>query len=346
MIPKTAMKRLVIFLSFFASVLCFGQIDFPVHFTDVSLRINPANLGIGENYAEGARGGAFVSYKNQTSDMFGASSLRIIDAGIEQSFVNRSVSIGVNIFSGTLCKTALKDVSANFSLAYHWTISKDILGNIAHRLSFGLQAGYRNFAVNTDILTTTGMYDPKYAGGVDWSKSPLSENYNATRHIFDMAGGIYYMGAITSLVSAHVGVSVNHLTRPKTAFIAENTRTPIRTVVQMDVTWQSAEYNIAYNNKNRQILTAPEGMISISGDVLYSNQGKFHAIEAGTRFRYHFNAHYAAGILLHGRYENNNGEIIPGVSCSLAGLTIRAGYEIFFKHSATNMLSISLRYSW
>ena len=340
------MKRLIPFLSYFISALCFGQIDFPVHFTDVSLRINPASVGISENYVAGSKGGAFVNYKNQTSDMFGASSLKIIDAGFEQSFMNRSISVGVNFFSGTLCKTALKDISANFSMAYHWVISKDMFGNISHRLSFGLQAGYRNFAINTDVLTTTGMYDPRYAGGVDWSKSPISDNYNTTRHLCDMAGGIYYMGAITSLVSTHVGVSVNHLTRPKTAFIIDDARTPIRTVVQADVTWQSAEYSVTYNDRGKMMLIIPEGMLSISGDVLYSNQDKFNAIEAGTRFRYHFNNNYAIGILLHGRYENNNGEIIPGISFNLAGLTVRIGYEAFFKHSTTNMLSIGLRYNW
>jgi hypothetical protein len=341
------MKRLITFFVF-VPISCYGQIDFPVHFSDISSRVNPACAGISENYAKGAKGSAFINYKNQTSDMFGASSLKIVDAGIEQSFMSRSISVGINLFSGTLCKTALKDLSANFSVAYHWTIEKDMFGNISHRISFGLQAGYRNFAANTDILTTTGMYNPSYTGGIDWNKSPLlGDNYSTTtRHIFDMASGVYYTGAITSLISTHVGVSISHIIRPKTAFIEENTRTPIRTVAQVDVTWQSVEYINTYNNKGRQTLETPEGMISISGDILYSNQEKFNAIEAGMRFRYHFNNLYAIGALLHGRYENKNGEIIPGISFHLAGLTVRLSYEAFFKHRVTNMLSLSLRYSW
>ncbi|MDR0763065.1 MAG: hypothetical protein LBF01_01025, partial [Bacteroidales bacterium] len=107
-----------------------------------------------------------------------------------------------------------------------------------------------------------------------------------------------------------------------------------------------AEYIMTYNSKGKQVLEVPEGMISISGDALYSSQGKSNAMEAGTRFRYHFNNRYATGILLHARYESNNGEIIPGISFHLIGLTIRLGYEIFFKHSTTNMLSIGIRYNW
>jgi hypothetical protein len=342
------MRRVGIVLTvFFIQVVCFAQVDFPVHFTDAALRINPARAGIGENYAEGAKGGAFVNYKNQTSDMFGASSLKIVDAGIEQSFMSRTLSIGLDFFSGTLCKTALKDLSVHFSAAYHWTISKDMFGGISHRLSFGLQAGYRNFAADANILTTTGMYDPHYTGGINWSASPLlGSNYNTTRHIFDMACGVYYMGAITSLITARTGISVSHLTRPKTAFIEENVRTPIRTIAQVDLTWQSAEYIVSYNSAGRSVLEVPSGMISVSGDILYSNQGVFNAIEAGVRCRYHFNNTYAAGVLLHGRHENGNSEIIPGISFHLAGLTLRIGYEAFFKHSITNMFSLGLRYSW
>jgi hypothetical protein len=340
-------RKTAVFIFFLAPVLCFAQIDFPIHATDAAARINPAIAGISESYLQGVRGVAFVNYRNQTSNMFNSSSLKIINAGVEQSFMDRNMTLNIDFFSGTLCNTALKDISARLSVAYHWTIRKDIFGNISHRLSFGLQAGYRNFAVNSDILTTTGMYDPRYAGGVDWSKSPLLyDDYSTTRHIFDMAAGIHYTGAITSLITGRIGVSMGHLTRPKTVFIEENTRTPILTVAQVDVTWQSAEYILTYNNRGRQVLNIPAGMISVSGEVLYSNQDKFNAIEAGMRFRYHFNNQHAIGFVLHGRYEDKNGEIIPGISFYLSGITIRVGYEMFLKHSETNMLFVCLRYNW
>ncbi len=338
-------------IKLFVSSLCvFGflraQTDFPIHFKDAPLRVNPARAGLNEYSFESARGGAYVNYKNQTSDMFGASSLKIIDAGVEHSFINKSLSIGFDFFSGTLAGTALTDFSANFTVAYHWVFGKDVFGNVSHCLSFGLQGGYRNYSLNTEILTTTGMYDPTYTGGINWSLTPISDNYSSTRHIFDMAAGIYYKGSLSEYVSLYTGISANHITRPKSAFLADDTRTPIRTTAQLSVVWQSMENTMSYNDKGVGVLEAQQGTISFSGDLLYSNQEKFHAFEFGTRFRYHIRSRYALGVSLHGRYENKNGEVIPAISFLAGNFTIDLGYEAFFKHSVTNMLAIGLRFGW
>ncbi len=342
------LRLIVVSLSIFSFLQTLrGQIDFPIHFKDSPLRLNPARVGLGEDFLIGAKGGAYVNYKNQSSDMFGVSSLKIIDAGIEHSFLNNSISVGGDVFSGTLSGTALTDLSVRISVAYHWVMGKDMFGNINHRLSFGLQAGYRNFSLNTEMLTTTGMYDPAYTGGINWSISPINDNYSSTRHIFDMAAGVYYKGAMSEFVNLYTGVSVNHITRPKTAFmIDDETRTPIRTIAQLSVVWQSKENTMTYNNKGVGVLEAQEGTISISGDFLYSNQEKLHALEFGTRFRYYISGQYAFGVSLHGRYENKNGEIIPAISFLAKGFNIDLGYEAFIKHSVTNMLAIGLRYSW
>jgi type IX secretion system PorP/SprF family membrane protein len=345
---KTGLKSGSFSIFLFWGVFCaYSQIDFPVHFTDAPLRINPARAGLSDNFAPEGKGSVYASYKNQTSDMFGGSSLKIIDAGVEQSFMNKSISIGFDVFSGTLCKTALTDFSFRFTAAYHWNISKDFYGNVAHRISFGLQAAYRNFSLNTDNLTTVGMYNPTYTGGIDWSSSPFANgNYNSTRNIFDMAAGVYYTGETANLLCLHVGVSANHITRPKTAFIEENSRTPVRTIVQADITWQSTDFVQSYNNRGKSIQEIPSGMMFASGDILYSNQGAFNAIEVGGSFRYYIKGRNAVGAMLHGRYENKNGEIIPALSFHFSVFSLYLGYEVFFKNSLTNMAYIGLKLSW
>ncbi|MDE6630171.1 MAG: type IX secretion system membrane protein PorP/SprF [Bacteroidales bacterium] len=328
-----------------------AQIDAPLNpGFDFNMMINPALCGLdGEAYApfyaavetrsyKSVHHSLGLNYKNQLKGAFSSNSLRIISANYQCRFSRERMALGVYIYSNTLNKQALRDFQIMINYAYHWTLVEDMVGDPLHRLSFGVQAGYRNYSYQTDNMLTGDMYDPSYTHGINLSLVP-SDELADPRNLFDGHAGVSYMGRFDNRARVEAGVGAFHLLRPKTGALEDgNFRIPLRFVA-------FAQAVIAMGSQSQ--LETGSGSQFLVG-LYYSYQSDKHSsnsiastVSARVGYRYVFNASTSMGVALVYR---TRCAFIPQVSFDIANFSLLLQMEANANYSYNNMFSIGLAY--
>lgn len=337
----------VLLFSFFPRLS--AQCDAPLNpGFDLGLMVNPARCGLdGEVFDPFYRDVVFsrerkktaqnvsLDYKNQINGAFSSSSLKILSAAYQCRFFRERMALGVHAYSNTLYSQAVQDFQIMLTYAYHWTIAADLEGTPLHRLSFALQAGYRNYGYRTENMQTGSMYDPSYVGGFNPSLLPLDQ-LPEPRHLADGNFGMQYSGIFGSRWRLDAGFSAFHLFRPKTGVIDETYRVPLRF---------SAYASAAVGLSPR---TSPKG--SELGFVFYYSYqpdngvgSVLSAFYGGVSYRYVFAPDYSVGGAL---YVRSQCTFIPQLTIDLARFTLMFQMEFNTNYSFNNLFSLGLAYRW
>ncbi|MEG1497978.1 MAG: type IX secretion system membrane protein PorP/SprF, partial [Bacteroidales bacterium] len=352
LLKASAFLFALFFFFFLGSIFAWGQNDAPLNPTfDLPLLLNPAMAGLGTENFDGFGGMAsaltsrknkrssqsfLVHYKNQLSGAFSASSLKIISASYENLFFKKRMALGVDVYSNTLNNTALTDLSVMITYAYHWNIIEDMYGNPQHRLSFGLQAGYRQWSFNVEKMHTGSMYDPSYTGGYNPSLSVLDPKEQTNKNLFDAQFGLYYTGVLSSSFLLHLGASAWHIFRPETGFLFEKERTPVKWVAYADVVWK-------FGGETGTETGLSTGSSDLKLHGFYNYQGGWNLWELGLNYQYHFTSDYS--LALGFGYRSGN-VFLPIIMADIKNFTLKFQMECNATYAVNNLFAIGLGYRW
>lgn len=272
-----------------------------------------------------------INYKNQINQAFSNNSLKILSAAYQCRFFRERMALGVHAYSNTLYSQAMQDFQIMFTYAYHWTIVADLEGIPLHRLSFALQAGYRNYGYRTGNMQTGSMYDPSYVGGFNPSLLPFDQ-LPEPRHLADGNFGMQYSGIFDSRWRLDAGFSAFHLFRPKTGVLDENYRVPLRFSA-----YASATVGLSEKGSELGFVFYYSYQADNSADNVLS------AFYGGLSYRYVLAPGYALGGSLYFRSERT---FIPQLTIDLARFTLMFQMEFNTNYSFNNLFSIGLAYRW
>lgn len=318
---------------------------------DFGMLINPAVCGLdGETYApffaavetrnyRAAHHSFGLNYKSQLQGAFSDNCLRILSANYQCRFSRERMALGVYVYSNTLNRQALRDFQIMFNYAYHWTMVEDEEGRPLHRLSFGLQAGYRNYGYQTDNIQVGEMYDPHYTHGINFGLTPVDELPDP-RNLFDGHAGIRYMGRFGYRTRLETGFAVFHLFRPKTGALEnENFRIPLRFSVYAQTVISLSGYQTELEaGKGSQLLV---GVYYNYQSDKYSSNNIASTVFARVGYRYVFNATASLGASLAYRTQC---AVIPQITLDVANFTLQLQMELNATYSYNNLFSIGLGY--
>lgn len=326
-----------------------AQVDAPVNTGfDIPLLINPAQCGLTEeeydplfaysNPKERMSNAVQLNYKNQVSGAFSRYSMRIVSAAYQARFFQKRMALGLHLYSNTLNASALSDFSAFVTYAYHWDMVLDEFGAPLHRLSFGLQAGYRHWGYNSGNMLTGSMYDPSYIGGYNPSLRPDDAELPDNKNMFDGNFGLQYTGVFSSKVRLNIGGSLYHIFRPKTGIFSPDYRVPMRWVAYTDLfvavspgfmevgRGSQLGFSFMYNYQR------PE-----------SSHDKASTFEGGINYYYLFKKNLSVGCGLLYRTEMT---FVPQVMIDVDRFTLRLQMEFNVNYSYNNLMAIGLGYRW
>lgn len=329
-----------------------AQIDAPLNpGFDFNMMINPALCGLdGETYApfyaavetrsyKNVHHSLGLNYKNQLKGAFSSNSLRILSANYQCRFSRERMALGVYVYSNTLNKQALRDFQIMLNYAYHWTIIQDEEGHPVHRLSFGLQAGYRNYGYQTDNIRVGDMYDPSYTHGINLSLTPVDELPDP-RNLFDGHAGVSYMGRFDQRARVEAGFAAFHLFRPKTGALENETfRIPMRYSLYAQTVIALSGYQTELESgKGSQLLVGV--YYNYQSDKLSGNNIA-STFSARVGYRYVFDPSMSVGCSLAYR---TRCAFIPQITLDMANFTLLMQMEANVNYSYNNLFSIGLGY--
>ena len=347
---------------------CHAQTDAPLNpGFDIGILVNPARCGLdGELFDPLFRMGGLrsepgspelpakrvsqtvnLNYKNQLARAFSDGSLKILSASYQARFFKERMALGVHAYSNTLNTQAMQDFQLMLTYAYHWSIVEDDAGNPLHRLSFGLQAGYRNYGYRTGNMQTGSMYDPSYTGGFNPSLLPFEE-LPRTRHLADGHAGVQYTGVFSSW-RLDAGVAFFHLFRPETGILEEGYRVPLRFSAYASAVLPLGSWRrFGWNGVSRPG-SAGAGGSELGFDFYYVFQpdrlgsSLSSVFYGGVSYRYVLQRDFSVGGALYFRSQRT---FIPQVMLDLARFTLLFQMEFNANYSYNNLFSIGLGYRW
>ncbi|MEG1573382.1 MAG: hypothetical protein RR190_00335 [Bacteroidales bacterium] len=296
----------------------YAQQDFPVSSQtgDPAILVSPALIG---NASESAY--ISLNYKSQMQNAFNGIGTKILSAGYEQTFFEKKMSLALGVYSNTLNKSALSDFSVQ--LAYRYTVffGSNFFGEAAHKLSFGLEGVYRQWALSSKNLSFGSQYDPAYVGGYNPSLSPGLDFVSEKKNIFDAHFGIDYRGELSESIVLQIGASFYHLVRPKTNLLDESKRIPIRSLAYVNAVFTLAETH------------------TLTPSIMGQLQGNAYLFQAGFNYHYNFaeSSFFGAGV-----YYRSSDVIIPMVSLGFPHFALHFSMELYLKTSYTNMMMLGL----
>ncbi len=335
-------------LTAFPSV--YAQQDSPLSANfDLPVLSNPARAGIGgETFYDYGSNHAFnLNYKSQMNGVFSNYAIRVLSASYNALLLDRTMSVGLDIYTNTLNNAAVSDLSMHFTYAYHWVVAKDAGGNPAHRLSFGLQAGFRRWAVNIDNLQTGGMYDPAYSGGLNPSLSPIDDFDTPSRTVFDIQAGVHYTGWVMPNLRVQGGLSGYHLNRGETGLGYVTSRTPIKFAVYGGVAWHDKDVPAPSARRGNHFEIESDLMASeVSGTVTFMNQGVYNVLEIAAMYRLYLCGDLAVGAGLAYRTLSQANVFSPILSADINGFTLNIQCDLNAGTGSgfTNIFAIGLGY--
>lgn len=299
--------------------LVFGQQDFPVSplTGDGALLVSPALVG---EFSESAY--ISLNYKSQMKNAFNGIGTKILTAAYEQTFFKEKMALGLGIYSNTLNKSALNDFSVQLAYRYTVILGKDYFGAPTHRLSFGVEGVYRQWAFSNKNLSFGSQYDPAYAGGYNPSLSTENNFITDKKNIFDAHFGLDYKGQFTDIVSLQVGASFYHLVRPKTNFLEESARIPIRSLAYINMAFLFAEQH------------------ELKPSVSASFQADAQMVEVGAAYRYKVffsDTYFGAGV-----YYRSTEVFVPTVSFGITNFCLNLSMELYMKTTYANLFMLGM----
>ena len=289
MLNNSKTTLFIIVFSLLLSLIVRGQDYSYSQFYAHPLYLNPALAGseicsrISLNYRDQwpALPGSFVSYS--------ASFDRYID------FLHGGLGVMVNYDKSG--EASINRAQINAMYAYNFTISNDLVANLA------LQAGYGQKSINWNDLT---FIDP--TSGTILPNTPQPADFNGNVNYADFAGG-FLVGYDEKYF---LGGAVHHLNQPNVSFLNEKDN-----LLNMKIT-AHAGANIDFESGYSR--TAKPGF-SISPNILYQQQGSFKQLNLGSYFTF---ASVTAGLWYRHAFENPDAIII---SIGFSDENLRVGYS-------------------
>lgn len=313
-------KRLLIFVLGFSFLCSFAQ-DNPLSFMQSTpLSINPANTGRFNTGDWRLHGNHHNRFSQIVGKPFVYNSLSF-DMGVgeeEKAGVGFLLSNNKTAGSG-----AMKDFSLAF--AYSYKVSFDILKK--HNLRFGLQAGVIQKSFESNNLTFDNQYVPGYGFDPGLSTGESMKNEQLLNADFNF-GMLYYMDDEFGMFNPWAGVSGYHLSQPNESFFDNSiSELPIKLV-------GTAGCDIKITDK-----------IGLIPNVIFSMQGDYNQIDAGSFVRYNASENTAAKL---GVAYRTGDALAIGVGFDLNNYSFMFSYDMNMssmnKISSNGGFQLSIRY--
>ena len=299
----SALRRMAVVCAVALTVLSArAQQDSPLSANfDLPLLSNPARAGLGgealNDYTSTQTAG--LNYKTQMNGGFTNRAIRVLSASYEALLAKRTMALGFDVYTNTLNNAAISDFSIHLTYAYHWVVAKDAAGDPLHRLSFGLQAGFRRWALDVGRLQPGGMYDPAYSGGINPALAPIYDFDEVANTVFDIQAGVHYTGWVSPSVRVTGSLAGYHLNRAQVGLGTYEPRTPIRFGVSGGVAWRNRDIPGLSEDEDAEgghFVLDPDLMASeISGTVTFCNQGTYNLLEIAALYRLYLCADLSLG---------------------------------------------------
>jgi len=206
------------------------------------LHLNPAFAGVGT----GPR--VVLNYRNQWPELNNA--FITYDLSYDQEVKALQGGIGIELLSDHLSNNLVSLNSANFSYSYQIGLSRNF------GLKAGMGIGFSQYRLHPDLLVFGGQIDPLSGSVNSTGGDPLPATDSRT-YMDVNAGALLYSKRF------FMGIAAKHLTKPNISFYNNDATVPLRL---------AANFGYQINLKKKSSLTP---------DVLYAEQGKFHQINAG-----------------------------------------------------------------
>lgn len=316
---------------------------------DLPTLINPATGGLaGEAFNDyTTKHHANLNYKTQMSAGFTGAAIRVLNASYNMMLFDRKLAAGLDIFTNSLNNAALSDFSMHLNCAYHWVLSKEGGDHPAHRLSFGLQAGFRRWAINADKIHTGSQYDPAYSYGYNPAVHPIIDLEELSRTVFDLQAGVHYTGWVMPNIRAHGGISGYHLNRGQFGLTSLEVRTPIRFAFYGGAMWQDKPAPTPSPKPTYSFAIDRSAMTSeVTGTLAFVNQGSYNTFEISALYRMYLSGDFVAGAGMAYRTLSKANVFSPVLSVGFSNITVNLQCDLNLGTGAayTNIFAIGLGY--
>lgn len=212
----TRLLAVFIFIGSFACIVTAQDIHF-TRFYDSPLTLNPAKAG---DYLGTFRlGGIFRDQNYNYSHVFVTPSA-YLDAPIIKGFAKTHwVGAGISFLQDVAGQEGLKNNDFAFNLAYHIGLDKNMESSVSIGASYGLAA--RSVSDKTKLL-----FGEFYTQGTSEDQNNVADN---KVNFKDVNAGIQYTGVLNESGQLRLGLSVNHINRPRYGVLKGATyRLPMR----------------------------------------------------------------------------------------------------------------------
>ena len=278
--------HIVLFFALLMNDVCAQDLRFSQFFNS-PLSTNPANTGflpysdyrLGAHYREQW---ASIPVPYTTMSVYG-------DFQVLRNLISTGwFGVGGMIFQDMAGSGTLRSTKTYASVAYH-----QMLGN-SSLLSAGFNLGYVGKRVNTANLRFGDMWNGKFFdSGI--KTDPIFFNYNAINYM-DLQVGLNYALFPSENVYVHLGVSAQHLNKPKESFFS--TTTTNDNIVQPRFIY----FADAVIKANEQVIISP--------GIYYTHQSKAAEFVGGLHLNYNVSGNGQQQLIL-GAYLRPGDAVIP-----------------------------------
>lgn len=184
-------------------------------------------------------------------------------ASYDQHFDKLAGGVGVLFMGDHAGQGTINTYAASLIYSYKLKVTRKF------NMRFALQATYQQKSLNWDKLTFGDMIDPKYGFVYETNEVQPSK---LSKGVFDFSAG--FIGYTDKLF---FGFAASHITRPYEGFVS---------VSRLPIKW-TAHFGGYFDLKRKSRRSRSFGDISISPNIIYQNQMKFHQLNYGLYLNYY-----------------------------------------------------------
>lgn len=240
-----------------------------------------------------------LNFRDQWPSLHGT--FMTYSASYDQHFDKIAGGIGVLFFGDRQGQGTINTYSAHFMYSFRLRVSRNF------QMRFALQAGYQQKSLDWDKLTFGDMIDPKY--GFVYPTSEVQPD-RLTAHCFDMAAG--FIGYTEYL---YFGLAAHHFTMPYEGFVTQVTRLPVRWTAHV-----GAYIDLKRKSKKERTF----GDISISPNIIYQQQQRFHYLNTGFYLNFY---PFTVGLWMRNSFVKKDPVDALVFMCGVQYEMIRVGYS-------------------